>query len=246
MLSPCKADPLREIAFPAEPSLQASLDAFQDIDRAFHGGLASLTGGVAPGALAGAITDWSTHIALAPGKRMELASRALSEAYNNVAYATECVFGLGGDPCVDALPQDKRFAADDWQHYPFNVMVRSFLSAERWWELATRDVRGVSRHHEEVVSFIARQIVDVAAPSNFIATNPEVIAQTQAEFGVNLVRGACYLLNDLMRLGSERPPAGAEPFQGRRECRRYTGQSRSPHTSRRSHPVHADDEGRAT
>src|ERR1043165_1418544 len=189
MLSPCKAGPESNLALPAEPSLQESLDAFQDIDRAFHARLARLTGGIAPGALAAAVTDWVTHIALAPGKQIELTSRVLSEAYNNFAYATECAFGRGGDPCVDALPQDRRFAADEWQHYPFNVMVRSFLSVERWWDIATRDIRGLSRHHEEVVSFLARQIVDVAAPSNFVATNPEVIAQTQAEFGVNLIRG---------------------------------------------------------
>jgi len=38
---------------------------------------------------------------------------------------------------------------------------------QQWWHRATTDVRGVSRHHEDVVTFTTRQILDMMAPSNF-------------------------------------------------------------------------------
>ena len=40
---------------------------------------------------------------------------------------------------------------------------------------ATSGVRGVTRHHEAVASFTARQILDIFSPSNFLATNPDLL-----------------------------------------------------------------------
>jgi hypothetical protein len=51
-------------------------------------------------------------------------------------------------------------------------------------------VRGVSPHHSEVVTFIARQLLDCAAPSNFMLTNPVAQAATLRSGGGNLLAGA--------------------------------------------------------
>jgi fatty acid synthase subunit beta len=40
---------------------------------------------------------------------------------------------------------------------------------------------GVSCHHEDVVSFVARQLLDIFSPKNFILTNPEVLKVTMEE-----------------------------------------------------------------
>jgi polyhydroxyalkanoate synthase len=60
---------------------------------------------------------------------------------------------------------------------------------QQWWHNPTTGVRGVSRHHECVLEFTCRQLLDVLAPSNFILTNPEILAKTLREAGQNLVRG---------------------------------------------------------
>jgi polyhydroxyalkanoate synthase len=57
----------------------------------------------------------------------------------------------------------------------------------------------VSSHHEQVVSFVTRQLLDVVLPVNFMASNPEALETTIREGGQNLVRGAINLFTDLGR-----------------------------------------------
>lgn len=152
-----------------------AVSSMQDVDRAVRAGIARLTAGLAPSALAGAFFDWAVHLAASPGKQLTLAGEAMSAAAENVAFALNCSTGRPSRPCLNALPQDNRFRAVEWQSFPFNIYAHSFLSIERWWELATSDVRGVSKQHESAVTFAARQILDTVAPSNSFWTNPAVL-----------------------------------------------------------------------
>jgi polyhydroxyalkanoate synthase len=60
---------------PAEPelSIPAPATAAEDLDHAFRAGIAKLTGGLAPTALASAFLDWAVHLVASPGKQLELA-----------------------------------------------------------------------------------------------------------------------------------------------------------------------------
>jgi polyhydroxyalkanoate synthase len=74
-------------------------------------------------------------------------------------------------------------------------------------------VRGVSKHHEDVVSFVMRQILDIYAPSNYLPTNPELLKKTFEEGGQNLWRGGQLFLEDWQRTIAGKPPVGAEKYQ---------------------------------
>jgi polyhydroxyalkanoate synthase subunit PhaC len=185
----------------------------QDVDRAVRAGIARLTGGLAPSALAGAFLDWAIHLAASPGKQFELASQAIAVALENATFASRCIQGGAADPCRCALPQDSRFRAEGWQGFPFNLYAHSFLSIERWWEAATTGVRGVSKQHENAVTFAARQLLDPAAPSNFLLTNPTALARTVSTCGTNLVRGFLNLGEDLARALDGTAPAGLDTFK---------------------------------
>ena len=111
------------------------------------------------------------------------------------------------------MPQDKRFDDPAWQAAPHRVLAQSFLLLQQWWQRATTGVPGVTRHHEQMVSFAARQWLDVAAPSNFITTNPVVQQRTVQEAGLNLARGAMHVAEDALREALDQPPAGAEAFE---------------------------------
>lgn len=172
-----------------------------------------MTGGLSPAALAGAYFDWAIHLMALPGKQLELATQALTGALENVSFASKCALGSERDPRVRALPQDHRFRSPEWQTAPYNIFAHSFLSVERWWEAAMSDVRGTSRKDEAVVTFATRQMLDIAAPTNFVLTNPQVAARTTEQRGMNLVQGFCNFVDDTMRQAKGTTPAGAEAYR---------------------------------
>ena len=113
---------------------------------------------------------------------------------------------------IEPLPQDHRFDDPAWRQVPFDTLVQAFLLSQQWWHNAATGVEGVNRHHEEVVAFCVRQMLDVLSPSNFLLTNPEVLARTMQETGRNLLRGARNLVEDGLRTVAGRPPVGVEAY----------------------------------
>lgn len=185
-----------------------------DVDRTFHAALARLTGGLSPAALRGAYFDWATHLAMAPGKQMELIDKATRKTLRLAGYGFRCCVQPGSaEPCIEPLPQDRRFAAPEWQDWPFNMIHQSFLLQQQWWHNATTHVNGVTKRHENVVEFASRQILDMMSPSNFVPTNPVVLRKTLESSGANLIQGLQNLVEDWERAASGRPPVGAEDFQ---------------------------------
>jgi polyhydroxyalkanoate synthase len=171
------------------------------------------TAGLSPAALTQAFFDWYLHLVVSPGKRFELAQRAVDAGVDSCAYGLRSALGLHTEPCAHALPHDERFRALSWQNFPFDVYVHDFLAIERWWEAATTNLRGVSQRHDEMAAFTARQILDTVAPSNFLFTNPQVLERTQAEAGANLLRGYANWMADLTSLWTGAPPRGMEAFK---------------------------------
>ena len=91
-------------------------------------------------------------------------------------------------------------------------MAQAFLLQQQWWHNATSGIRGVTKHHEAMVEFVARQILDMVSPSNFLATNPEVLRQTVSKGGMNLVGGLRNMAEDWERAVSGKKPVGTENF----------------------------------
>jgi len=184
------------------------------VDRSVHASTARATGGVSPAALAEAFTDWAIHLALSPGKQLQLVEKAARKSTRLANYAARCAMEAGrtGTRCIDPLAHDRRFDGERWQAWPFNVIHQAFLLNQQWWHNATTGVRGVTARHENLVQFVARQMLDVASPSNFAATNPDVIERTIREGGMNLLRGWSHWLEDWERAAAGRKPAGTEAF----------------------------------
>ncbi|SEP04055.1 PHA/PHB synthase family protein [Aquisalimonas asiatica] len=187
-------------------------DAPSPVDRLVRVAIGRATMGLSPAALQLAYLDWALHLASAPGKQAQLANKVLRKAARLGLYAGQC-HRDDAQRCIEPLPNDRRFDAPEWQQWPFNVIHQSFLLTQQWWHNATTGVRGVTPHHEEVVNFVGRQMLDVFSPSNYLATNPELLRQTMEEGGANLIRGAGHLGEDIQRMLSGAPPAGAEAYQ---------------------------------
>lgn len=186
----------------------------QALDKGLKAAQARFTGGLSPIALAAAYSDWALHLSSAPGKQMQLAEKAAKKAWRFANYAMHCA----GHPetsgtCITPLPQDHRFSGEHWQKWPFNVMSQAFLLNQQWWHNATTGVEGVTSQHEDVVTFTARQLLDIFSPSNSPLTNPEVLAKTISTGGMNLVRGWQNFLEDIGRANAGQGPVGIEAFE---------------------------------
>ena len=69
---------------------------------------------------------------------------------------------------------------------------------------ATTGVRGVATHHEKVVNFAARQWLDMLAPANFMASNPEIQKVSAAQSNTNLMSGLDQWWHDIRELISSK------------------------------------------
>ncbi len=183
------------------------------LDRALHAQLARLTAGIAPSSAMLAYFDWLIHLLFSPNKQIQLSEKAFRKAFRLLTLAERSAFGVPTKPCIEPLPQDRRFAGADWQQWPFNLIYQGFLLNQQWWHVATTGLRGVSRHHEDLVAFGARQFLDVFSPSNFPLTNPEVLRATVREGGANLARGARNVSEDWEHALGGEPTVEAERFE---------------------------------
>jgi polyhydroxyalkanoate synthase len=198
----------RQPAAPIEPQVSAATEGAEgtetyQADRALHAMLARLSGGISPAALLLAYTDWLSHLASSPQRQIEIAQEALVDT-KRFCDASQRFFSPGQGPwsLIKPQPQDKRFGRPEWEQPPFNLMAQAFLLGEQWWHNATTGVRGVAKQNEAIVEFSVRQMLDVMSPSNFAATNPEVLRRSFESGGNNFMRGWRNFCDDWMRLVS--------------------------------------------
>ena len=173
--------------------------------------LARLAHGISPASVALAYADWSSHLLVSPSRQAELATSALRKWLLWLQYAPHAWHGEC-TRCVEPLPQDKRFSPPEWHAPAFSAMTQAFLLQEQWWTEAMTGVRGVSKHHEDVVAFTMRQWLDMWSPSNFVATNPQVLKETLASGAANLINGFANWSRDALAVLSDGQPRGVEQF----------------------------------
>ena len=206
----------RSLARPARmPRLEESVgsEAFRSIDRMREALAAQTTGGLSPASLALAFFDWSIHLASAPGKRLELVDKASRKTIRLLSHVAAAGAHSGTPPCIEPLPGDYRFRAEGWRKQPYSFWAQAFLLNQQWWHNVTHEVPGIMPHHEDVVSFAARQLLDIFSPSNNPFTNPEVVEKTIETGGANFIQGGQNWLEDINRLATGQPPVGTELFQ---------------------------------
>ena len=182
-------------------------------DRQLHANEARLASGMSPSAAMAAYLDWIVHFMNSPGRQAELMQDAARKGAAFTAYLARVASGKETAPFVEPLPQDHRFAAPEWQKMPFAAIYQPFLMLEQMWHAATSDVEGVTDHHLNMVDFAARQVLDMMSPSNFPATNPEVLAEIRKTGGRNLVQGYQNLIEDWQRALLGKPPEGTDQFR---------------------------------
>lgn len=183
-----------------------------DLDKAIYATLARLTLGLSPASLFNAYVDWGIHVCFSPGKQVELVAKAARKNQKLFSHVIQNAWDRCAT-CIEPLPQDKRFAAPEWKQWPYDAIYQAFLLHQQWWHNATTDVPGVSHHHENVINFASRQLLDVVSPSNFLWTNPEVLDRTLSSGGLNLWHGMHHWAEDSFRWLAGKPSTDTERFR---------------------------------
>ncbi len=124
------------------------------------------------------------------------------EALWSAAFATVARDGHAERPhsaAPDAAPEDRRFAASEWRELPYFALMKQgyLLLGEYLGELAMLAPLPEQERHR--LEFLTRQCVDALAPTNFMATNPEVLKRALSTDGASLVRGLANLAADARR-----------------------------------------------
>ncbi len=135
-----------------------------------------------------------------PGRMVE-AHLSLWQDYMRLWQSTAERF-VGGNPAPVAEPEsgDYRFKDPAWQESTlFDYIKQSYLLTARWLQTTVKATDGLDEKAARKVDFYTRQFVDAMAPTNFVATNPEVLRTTIESGGENLVKGLQNMLDDLDR-----------------------------------------------
>ena len=187
--------------------------ATHTMDRAYKANLARMTFGITPAGLANIWFDWMSHLAISPGKQIELVEKAARKSTKFARHVGQLALRPNTPPCIKPMPNDRRFSHPGWQQWPYNMIYQGFLLNQQWWYCATTHIDGLSPATEEVLFFTARQLLDRVAPSNFPWLNPEVAQATLASGGLNLWQGWQNLVEDWERSTSGRKPLGVDAYE---------------------------------
>lgn len=108
-------------------------------------------------------------------------------------------FSLGTGGTVDPARGDKRFKDDAWQETPyFDLLKQSYLLASKQLSEFV-DRAQVDDKTKLQLRFHARQFIDAMSPSNFPATNPEVIRAAIQTRSASLSAGMKNLIEDIQK-----------------------------------------------
>ncbi|MEM7520972.1 MAG: class I poly(R)-hydroxyalkanoic acid synthase [Pseudomonadota bacterium] len=98
----------------------------------------------------------------------------------------------------DHTPADKRFSNPMWETNPyFNYVKQQYLINAEALQQAVDDITDMEPHEKKRLAYFSRQIIDLMAPTNFLATNPDALEKAMETEGASLIQGLENLISDL-------------------------------------------------
>lgn len=98
----------------------------------------------------------------------------------------------------DPTPTDRRFKNPLWQTHPyFNFLKQQYMLNAQAVDKAVSEIDGLEGEEKKRLEFFSHQIVDMLAPTNFLATNPDALSKAVETEGESLVKGLENMIADL-------------------------------------------------
>ena len=176
-------EPAPEVADRAVGVLAPETDLFEDLDAAGFGA-----------ALAGALRANLTH----PLVPLRAAARLSTDLARIPMVATARWFGRDLEPPVPVDPKDRRFSDPAWDTNPVFYSLRlAYLAASRF-SRETVSAPSIEAEAGQKAALAMDLVLDAAAPTNFLATNPAALKRAFDTAGASLARGARNFVDDMV------------------------------------------------
>lgn len=139
-----------------------------------------------------------------PQRALEAQTRLTSGYLTLWSHALHRFNGEAVPAVMPSDPRDQRFKDPEWRENPFFDFLRqAYLLTTNWATDMVQEAEGIDDHTRQKAQFYVRQLSGALSPSNFIATNPELLRETLKQDGENLVRGMKMLAEDIEAGGGE-------------------------------------------
>lgn len=133
-----------------------------------------------------------------PKRAVEAQARLWTGYMNLWDQSLRRMMGEPARPAVEPDARDRRFRDPEWSDNQFfDFLKQAYLITTRWADALVENADGLDDHTRQKAAFYIRQIANAISPSNFVLTNPELLRETVASNGENLVRGMKMLAEDI-------------------------------------------------
>jgi polyhydroxyalkanoate synthase subunit PhaC len=147
-------------------------------------------------------SEIAQHWVADPGKLIEVQGELMRNYLQLGSASMQRFMGGEAPPVVEPEPGDNRFKDPDWSRNPyFDFWKQSYLITTRWLEDVLDKTEGLDERTRQRAAFYLKQLASALSPSNFPLTNPEVLRETFASSGSNLVQGMANLVHDMEKSG---------------------------------------------
>jgi polyhydroxyalkanoate synthase len=133
-----------------------------------------------------------------PARLMEHQMGYWTKSVTHFVEAQRALAAGGAAPVEDDAPSDKRFANPLWQTHPyFNFIKQQYLINAEALRQAVEDAQDMDPAEKKRLVYFSQQIIAMMSPTNFLATNPDVLERAVETEGESLVKGLENLIADL-------------------------------------------------
>jgi polyhydroxyalkanoate synthase len=140
------------------------------------------------------LTQWMKDPSLIMERQGELVRNYMDVWSGSV----QRMLGQNVSPVAKPEAGDARFRDPEWTSNPyFDFWKQSYLVTTLWAEKLLADTGGLDDRTKQRAEYYMRQFASAVSPSNFAATNPEVVRETLKTNGANLVQGVKHLISDM-------------------------------------------------
>ncbi len=160
-----------------------------------------------------AANAWVKTLSEQPARVLETQVNYWGETLKNYANAQMALTRGLAQPDEDDANADKRFANPLWNSHPyFSFVKRQYLINAKAMKEAAGNLKLPDDTARRRITWLTDQIIDMMAPTNFLATNPDALERAVQTEGESLVKGLENLVRDVERNGGVVSLADREAF----------------------------------